>query len=179
MLPLFLACFLAGLLLGVFAMLHGVDRRSAKLPFNVVVEPSATLNVPLVAAFVTFFGAIGYVLTRYTTLGALGRVAIATLVGAGAALGALALIQKWAIPGAREERIDERFLLQGHPARVSAPIDGHTPGAIVYEIDGMQHAARALALDCSTLDAETDVVIERVENGLAYVEPWERVEQRL
>jgi hypothetical protein len=179
MLPLFLAAFLLGLLLGVFAMLHGVDRRSARVPFNVVVEPTARLNTPLVAAFAAVFGATGYLLTRYTTLGPLLRLVLAVAGGGAAALGALALIQRWALPSARGETIDERYLLQGHPARVIRPIGADAPGAISYEIDGTRHATPALALDGAPVAAETDVVIERVEGGLAYVELWDQVEQRL
>lgn len=179
MLPLFLAAFLLGLLLGVFAMLTGVDRRSARLPFNVIVEPSAKLNLPTIAAFSTVFGAVGYLLTRNTALGALPRLAIAGGGGVAAALGIVALIQRWALPSAREESIDERYLLQGHPARVTDAIGPEHPGTIAYEIDGTRHATPALALDGSAVAAETDVVIERVEDGLAYVETWERVEERL
>ena len=179
MVPLFLAAFLLGLLLAVFAMLHGVDRRSARLPFNVVVEPTATLNLPLLAAFATLFGAVGYLLSRYTALGVVPRLLIAAAGGAAAAVGALALIQRWAIPSARGDTVDERYLLQGHPARVTVAIGADLPGSIVYEIDGTRHAVRAISLDGAAVDVETDVVIERVEGGLAYVEAWDRVEQRL
>jgi hypothetical protein len=181
MVPLFLTAFLGGLMLAVFAMLHGVDRRSARLPFNVVVEPSATLNLPLLAAAATWFGAAGYLLSRYTALGVAARLAIAAVGGGVAALGALALIQRWALPGARREVVDERYLLQGLPARVTAAIGaGETAaGSIAYEIDGTRHDVPAVSLDGSPVDANTDVVIERVEDGVAYVEAWDRVEQRL
>jgi hypothetical protein len=34
-------------------------------------------------------------------------------------------------------------------------------------------------LDGVLLEAGGDVVIERIEDGIAYVEPWDRVEARL
>jgi hypothetical protein len=179
MVPLFLAAFLLGLVLAVFAMLRGVDRRSATLPFNVVVEPSARLKLPLLAAFAALFGAVGYLLSRYTTLGVLPRLLVAAAGGAAAALGVLAVIQRWAIPGAREDVVDERYLLQGHPARVTADIRADGAGFITYEIDGVRHALPAVSLDGSPVDADGDVVIERVEDGVAYVESWARVEQRI
>jgi len=179
MVPLFLAAFLLGLVLAVFAMLHGVDRRSARLPFNVVVEPTAKLNLPLLAAFATLFGAVGYLLSRYTTLGALSRAAIAAAGGGAAALAVLALIQRWAIPGAREDVVDERYLLQGHPARVTAAIGDDGGGSIIYEIDGVRYALPAVSIDGSPVDADSDVVIERVEDGVAHVESWAQVEQRI
>ena len=69
-------------------------------------------------------------------------------------------------------------------ARANLEVSGEDPGNVLpgasaYEIDGTQHATPALSLDGAAVAAETDVVIERVEDGLAYVEPWDQVEQRV
>ena len=58
----FIGCFVLGVLLGVFAMLHGVER-----------APRATvrrfsLNLPTIAGFATVFGLAGFFLDRFTTL---------------------------------------------------------------------------------------------------------------
>ena len=83
------------------------------------------------------------------------------------------------VPSARDEVVDERYLLQGHFARVTSAIAGSEPGAIVYEVNGTRYATKALSVDGTPVDADTEVVIERVEDGVAYVEPWARVEERL
>jgi membrane protein implicated in regulation of membrane protease activity len=38
---------------------------------------------------------------------------------------------------------------------------------------------RARSLDDASVDEGTEVVIERIEGDLAYVEPWVQVEERL
>ena len=46
-------------------------------------------------------------------------------------------------------------------------------------MDGVRYSLSALGLEGEALAAGTEVVIERVENGHAYVEPWLQVEKRL
>ena len=182
---LFLSVFIAGLLTGVFAMFRGVERRRKAPvagPIGKEPEPSAIVSLPMAVAFATVFGAAGYLLGRTTTLGPVARVLIAALVGAAGAAGALALVAAWAVPSAREDEVDERFLLMGQVARVTGAIGAGgvgSAGTIAFEHDGTRHAIRAVSMDGTPLDAGTDVVIERVEGGIAYVEPWARVEERL
>jgi hypothetical protein len=186
---LFLACCLVGLLLAVYAMLYGVERRrvsaspapphEATGSYDPAIEPSPVFNLQVVAALVVAFGLTGYLLTRFTALGVLQRTAIAGLLAAVSAGGAVLLIARWAIPGARDEAVDERFLLQGHPARVTQAIAGEQAGEIAYVADGRRHTVAARSLDGEALTVDTDVAIERVEDGVAYVEQWARVEERL
>jgi len=49
----------------------------------------------------------------------------------------------------------------------------------VYALDGQEYALPVRAIDGSALTAGVDVVIDRVENGVAYAELWTVVEQRL
>jgi hypothetical protein len=42
-----------------------------------------------------------------------------------------------------------------------------------------KYATPALSLDGTAVAAGTEVVIDRLEEGVAYVEPWVQVEQRL
>lgn len=178
MLLLFLGSFLIGLLLGFYAMLYGVARPAAGTA-TAASPMRASLNVPLVGGFATLFGATGYLLTRYTALGAPFRAAIAAAAGVAGALGAVALVTKWAIPAAANDVEDERYALQGHLGRVTRAVAANSPGAIVYEEEGTTHEVRALALDDAPIAVGTEVVIERIEDGVAYVEAWSRVEERL
>jgi membrane protein implicated in regulation of membrane protease activity len=180
----FLTSFIAGLLAGVYAMFRGVERRrrgpaAARGPIGKEPEAQAIVSLPMAAAFATVFGATGYLLGRATTLGPLSRVGIAAAVGAAGAAGALALVAAWAVPSAREDVVDERFLLMGHVARVTSPIGAGAAGTIAFEHDGTPHAIMARSMDGAPLEAGTEVVIERVEGDVAYVEPWARVEERL
>jgi hypothetical protein len=70
-------------------------------------------------------------------------------------------------------------VLQGHIATVTAPIGVGIEGEIEYVVEGARHTARARGLDGSTAEQGIEVVIERIEDGVAYVEPWVEVEKRL
>jgi hypothetical protein len=169
MFVVFLAAFLGGLLLAVFAMLHGVERRAG---FRV--------DLPTIAGFATVFGAVGYLLLRSTELSTVAVLAIAGGAGIVGAMAALLLVAAWAIPGAKAEVIDARYVLQGCLARVTAVRgEGSSEGTVEYTIDGITRTAQARALDGAHLDVGSDVAIERVEDGITYVEPWARIEARL
>lgn len=187
----FLGAFLLGLILAVRYMIIGVEKASRSAPpgppavaaFRGPRESTAEyrtrVTLPAIAGFALAFGLVGYALTRLTMFGPVARLVLASaagLVGAGAAV---ALILSWAVPSARREVVDERFTLMGHLARVTRPIGAAEAGEIEYEVDGARYALRALGLEGEALDAGTEVVIERVENGHAYVEPWLQVEKRL
>lgn len=169
----FIGCFVVGVLLGVFAMLHGVER-----------APRATvrrfsLNLPTIAGFATVFGLAGFFLDRFTTLSPTVDLLLAAVIGAVSAVLALVLVAGWAIPGARAEVVDERYELQGCIARVIEVHPDGITGVIAYDVGGAHHTATAHGLDDARLTPGTDVAIERVENGIAYVEPWAQVEARL
>jgi hypothetical protein len=179
---LFIVSLIGGLVLGVFAMLHGVERRPPGATDLVDPPPpselSARLNIPAIVGFLVAFGATGYPLHR-TELGAPARLAIALVAGTLGALGAVALVARWAVPSARKDQVDERYLLMGHFARVTAPIGPDAPGTVTYEVEGRVLSARAASVDGARLDVGTDVVIERIEHGVAHVEAWSLVEKRI
>jgi hypothetical protein len=178
----FVGWLLLGLLLGVRAMLHGVERPAkprARAKPGTEASPRFTLNLPTAAGFATVFGLTGYLLTRYTNLGVAPMTAIAFGVGVIGALGALLLVAAWAIPAAKAEVPDERFALQGEFARVIGVSDRGTKGTVTYSSGGVSFTTPAAALEGTRLEVGSDVVIERIENGIAFVETWARVEARL
>jgi len=189
---LFIGSFASGLVIGVFQMLFGVERRqrtrrhsaveAASIPdglANAHREISARISLPSAAAFMTFFGLTGYLLTRFATLGPVARIVLAAIAGGVSIIGVLALIKAWARPSARREVVDERFVLMGHLAEVTTPIEADQPGMIAYQVDGVRYSTMARTLDGSPAPAGSEVVIERVEDGYAYVEAWAHVEKRL
>lgn len=192
MTALFVAAFVIGLILGVVAMFFGVERRrhhehqdhrpdaATTLPgVEAPGEISARLNVPVIAAFATLFGASGYLLQRFSTLSTPVVTVLALLVGGIGIVLAVLVVAKWAVPSARREVVDERYVLQGHLARVLRPIQENAPGEVTFEVDGVHHTMRALTVDGSAVGAEHDVVIDRIEDGVAYVEAWTVVEKRI
>ena len=180
----FLALFLAGLILAVGVMLFGVERRRAPVGgFAGAPTIGARLTVPNVAAFATASGAVGYLLHRYSALGTAATFLLAAAAGVVGVIAASLLVARWALPAVAAEVVDERYLLQGHPARVTRIVTDASgaPSAyeIAYEDGGATHVLRAHSLEGSALTPDMDVVIERVENGIALVEAWSVVERRL
>jgi hypothetical protein len=177
----FLGLFLAGLVLAVGAMLFGVERKRQSATGAPTI--GARLTVPNVAAFATVSGAVGYLLHRYGSLGTAAVLVIAAGAGALGVVGAVLLVARWALPAVAAEVVDERYVLQGHPARVTRIVADAAGAPSAYEISyeegGATHVLRAHSLEGTVLAAGSEVVIERVENGAAYVEAWSVVERRL
>jgi len=137
------------------------------------------LPLPASGAFLTVFGLLGYLLLRYATLGATISTVVALVAALAAAAGAVALVTRWAIPSAVADPVDPRYLLQGTPATVTRAITADVDGEVSYEADGARYATVARSFDGSSHDVGEEVVIDRVEDGIAYVEAWALVEQRL
>lgn len=172
----YLIAFIGGLLLAVRVMMFGVERSREDNPSG-----ERTFNrVPaIVIAFAVIFGAVGYVLTERGTAAPASRALIAAVLGALASVVAARLVTKWWAVTPEHDVDDERYVLQGHLARVVTPIVSSGEAAIEFDVGPETRRMRAVGLDGAALTAGDDVVIERIENDVAYVEPWVEVEKRL
>jgi hypothetical protein len=172
---LFLAAFLAGLLLGVRVMFFGAERRRLQSTDAVPLRRSE----PAIVGFLLMFGVAGYLLTRRGTVSSAAGIAIATLLG----LVWAALVTRVAVATARvqpeHDPDDPRYVLQGHVALVSAAIPSDGEGAITFSQEGAERTVRARTIDGSAIAVGEEVCIERIEDQVAFVELWAIVEQRL
>ena len=168
----FLVVFITGLLLAVFAMLNGVRRNQSR-------APSAFFNLPAVAAFAIGFGAAGYPLASRTQLPVWGILLIATAVGALAISGMITLLARWAFRGIPAASAAEEHEIQGQLAIVTRDVTVSMPGEISYEHLGRKVKIAARPISTKALPIGADVVIDRIEDGVAFVEEWAVVEQRL
>lgn len=169
----FLAVFLCGLGLAVYAMLHGVER-SPKRKKRV---PSPVFNAPTSAAFTVVFGAIGYLLATKSGLSIIAILIIVTIAASVMTVGAITLMAQWALPHAGKLSGDDST--QGLPARVTRPISISARGEISFQSNGERHFLLAESADGSEIPSDAEVVIDTIENGVARVELWSAVEQRL
>jgi membrane protein implicated in regulation of membrane protease activity len=174
MTAVYLGAFILGLLIAVAIMLFGIERRSAT-----AAAPKGAIrpSLPLLAAFAVGFGVGGYSLSRVMSGGS--ALVTALLIGAAAGLLTRWLVAKSASMTVEHDVDDERYVLQGHVARVVSTINAGSEGRISFDIGSEQRTLRARSLDDTFVDAGTEVIIERIEGDLAYVEPWLQVEQRL
>jgi hypothetical protein len=174
--------FFGGLLLAVRVMFFGVQRR-------VDAEHLTHRAWPLaLAAILVATGAALYGRAR-SVAGVTGRWLIAVVViGVVAGVGAWWLVKRSAAAPSTDPDDDPRYRFQGHVARVVEPIDTRADsvgvGRIAFTFDGKRYEflARWVPGDWergSLGRVESEVVIERVEGDVAYVEPWQVVEERL
>lgn len=175
----FVAALILGLLLAVRAMLLGVER--SRTPFGTPspTTPSIRFSTPVVSAFAITFGTAGYLLTRPGRMNAAAGIIVALLIGTIAGAFAVRLVRRAAAFVPEHDPDDPRYVLQGHVATVTAPIGPGGDGEITYVVEGTRHTVRARGLDGSIADRGVEVVIERIEDDVAYVEPWVEVEKRL
>jgi hypothetical protein len=185
--------FLAGLLLAVRVMFFGVQRRLRTSAADTGQEQRfAHRKWPLaLAAFLATTGALVYARAVSTPRVTAVWTLVVVLMGIGAGAGAWWLVQRSASVPSSDPEDDPRYRFQGHVARIVEAIesrrDGNTvpTGRIAFSFDGKRHELRARWLpdgDSRPPRAgavETEVVIERIEGEVAYVEPWTTVEQRL
>jgi membrane protein implicated in regulation of membrane protease activity len=173
--------FVGGLVLGVRVMFFGVQRRKGTQYLSSRVWPLA------LAIFLVISGGALYARAGSATspgmVWAIGTVCLAAAV----AVVLWRLVRLSAIAPSTDPEDDPRFKFQGHIARVVQEIGSGSAvrdGRVAFEFDGQREELRARW----TEEAEArgtfaglndDVVIERVEEGVAFVEPWSVVEQRL
>ncbi len=172
---IYLAAFLAGLALAVSSMLHGVERwRRSRTG-----TPSVVLNPPTVASLLAGFGACGYLLTVRTTVSPRAILLVALATGAAALTGMIVLMAKWALRTPEHPMPHEEDEINGQVATVSREIASDEAGEITYFAWDAMHVLPALSLDGSAIPEGTEVVIDVMEDGIARVELWSVVEQRL
>lgn len=171
----FTAAFIAGLVLAVFAMLRGVEKRTG----DEIKRPLAGLNLPVFGMALIAFGAVGYLVSRYSGLGFAARLLIAAASGGAAYAGMTLLLAKWALRAPLEDPHELQELIQGHIAVVVKEIGATTPGRIEYTLNGHHHSVEARSLSGQPIPVGTEVVIDQQQGDVAQVEPWASVEPRL
>lgn len=170
----FLAAFIGGLLLAVFAMLHGVEHARR----NRSRAPSPFFNLPAIAAFAVGFGAVGYPLVFRSRLPLWAILLIAIASGALAISGMITLLARWALRGLAGSSA-EGDEIQGQLAIVTKDVTLAGIGEISYERLGKQLQIPARALSERPLSVGAEVVIDSIVDGIAVVEEWAAVERRL
>ena len=170
----YLLSFIIGLLLAVRIMFFGAERRRLRndaMPLR--------RSEPAISAFLLMFGIAGYLLTRPGRLAPGPGTAASVLLGAIWAL----VMTRLAIATARvkpeHDPDDPRYVLQGHVATVTTPIPSDGEGGIVYGDGDGRRTLRARSIDGRAIEAGAEVCIERVDDGVAFVELWALVEARL
>src|ERR1051325_4673166 len=170
----FIALVVAGLVAAVRLMLYGVERQRPNDD-----GPRTYSAVPaVVASFGVTTGVVGYLLLRVGASAAIATM-FAAIAGILAALVTVRLMARWWQVVPEHDVDDERYVLQGSLAKVVSEIEVNGVGAVTLRSDSRQQPIPARGLAERRGEGGTEVVIERIEDGVAFVEEWEQVEKRL
>jgi len=133
-------------------------------------QPTVAVNFSAVVAFLAWFGAGGYALSR---LGAPAPLALVVALLAGLAGGYL-VARFMATLRAGERVMDpEEYRLVGTVGRVTVGIPPGGVGEVVFTKVGTRRSEAARAARGGSIPRETEVVITGYDRGVATVEPWE------
>jgi membrane protein implicated in regulation of membrane protease activity len=198
----YLGCFLVGLLLSAFSLLGGMGHfgghvpvphahiphlpaahvphlpQGAHLPSDVSgqgVQAGATVpwwNAFSIMIFLCWFGAAGYLLTRYGGLVAGVVLVVAGVCGMAGGAIVFFFLARVLLPHEHELTADETDVV-GAVGHVSAPIRADGTGEIVYEQMGALQSAPARSEDGQPIPKQEEVFVVRYEKGIAYVRRWE------
>lgn len=166
-----------GLLVAVYAMLQGsvwTTRASGAIK-----PPPASFNTPVIGSALVAFGAVGYLLAKYSQVDTIWTLVLALLAGAAGWGGMTVLMARWALRGPLDDPNEELEELQGTIAIVTRPITSSAMGEIAYTFRGTPITAQAHSIDGQAVPAGTEVVIDMIADGIASVELWSVVETRL
>jgi len=122
--------------------------------------------------FLCWFGAAGYLLTRYGTFVAGVVLALAAVCGVAGGAIIFAFLTRFLLPHEHELTADETEVV-GAVGRVSSPIRPAGTGEIVYEQLGALRSAPARSEDGVPIPKQEEVFVVRYEKGIAYVRRWE------
>ena len=180
----YFVCFLVGFLLSVLTFMggathlhlphmshghaHGAGRGGQGSRFNF-----ATMT-----AFMAWFGGTGYLLTRYSNVWAMLGLGIAVLSGIGGA--ALVFWFLFRFLMGHEQALEAMdYSMVGVLGRVSSPVRVEGTGEMIFSQNGIR---RAVPIRCEeprsiggSIDKDTEVVVIRMEKGIAYVKRWDEL----
>ena len=191
----YLICFMAGLMLSVVALLGGMGHlhfgghvhvphlpHSAATPLHGAAHGASSaaqsgMRVPWwngfsAMIFLCWFGAAGYLLTRYSGFVAALVLALAAVCGVAGGAIVFSFLTRVLLPHERELTAEETEVV-GAVGRVSAGIKTGGTGEILYQQMGAMRSAPARSEDGMPIPRHEEVFVVRYEKGIAYVRRWE------
>jgi membrane protein implicated in regulation of membrane protease activity len=173
----FLGCFAFGFIFSLVGFLAG----SAHLHFHMGHGHIhgggggvSKFNFGTIAAFLTWFGGAGYILSSWGRIGLALVVIVAIAIGLAGAVIIFLFAAKVLAPGDKPlDPADYRMI--GALGTVSSPVTPHGTGEMIFVQQGRRSAVPIRSESGSPIPAGREVVVTRYENGIAYVREWEEL----
>jgi len=131
-------------------------------------------NPPTIAAFLTWFGGTGYLLTRYSAL----RVGFELLLSVGMGLigGAVVFLFLSKVLMSENENMDPAdYEMVGVLGKLAVPIRAGGTGELIYSQAGTRRVCGARSDNGAAMEKGSEVVVTRYEKGIAYVRLWSEI----
>ena len=129
------------------------------------------LNPVSLAAFLAWFGGVGYLLTRFSAVWFIVGLGIALLSGITGAAVIYPFLSR--VLMSENENLDPAdYDMVGVLGHISMPIRAGGTGELIYSQEGTRRTCGARAEDGSAVEKGTEVVVTRYEKGIAYVKLW-------
>lgn len=197
---LYLICFTVGFLLSVLSFVFGnlhlhlphVHFHLGHVP-HVPHAPGAphaggghgpmgaelpVINFGTITAFLAWFGAIGYLLTRYSSWMATISLLVAIFGGMIGASIVFFMVSKMLMK--YDKPLDPAdYEMVGVLGRICSSIREGGTGEIIYSQEGTRRTCGARNETGSAISKGVEVVVTRYEKGIAYVRPWEEMEREM
>jgi membrane protein implicated in regulation of membrane protease activity len=192
----YFACFVAGLLLSIVSLLGGMGHinwhfhgfhlpHATHVPHGVMHHAGGSgqgsagvpwWNAFSIMIFLCWFGAAGYLMTRYGTLVASAVFIVAALCGLAGGAVVFWFMAKVLMPHERELTPDETAVT-GVVGKVSSGIRAGGTGEVLYEQMGARRSVPARADLGEPIQQGEEVFVVRYEMGIAYVRRWEDLQE--
>jgi membrane protein implicated in regulation of membrane protease activity len=131
-------------------------------------------NMGTLAAFLTWFGGTGYLLSTHYGVFFAAALGIATLSGLGGASVVFWFLAK--VLMSREEALDPAdYDMVGVLGKLSIAIRTGGTGELIYTQGGTRRVTGARAETGAAIAKGAEVVVTRYEKGIAYVRPWDEL----
>lgn len=177
----FLGCFAFGFVLSLIAFLAGSAHLHFHLHGHMHLGQShgagggvAKFNFGTIAAFLTWFGGAGYILSNW------GRIGLALILIFAAAIGLIGAMiiflfaAKVLAPGDLPlDPADYRMI--GALGTVSSPVRPNGTGEMIFVQQGRRAPVPIRSESGHAIPAGREVVVTRYEQGIAYVREWEEL----
>ena len=131
----------------------------------------SVINPVTLAAFLAWFGGMGYLLTRYSGMAFVAALGLSVFAGLVAA--AIVFLFVARVLTSEEQHLDPAdFEMVGVLGRLSVPIREGGTGELIYSQAGSRRVCGARAENGSAVPKGTEVVVKCYEKGIAYVQLW-------
>lgn len=197
---LYLICFVVGFLLSVLSFVFGnLHLHLPHIHFHLGHAPHVphgpgvphaggahglgaaelpVINFGTITAFLAWFGGIGYLLTKYSSWMATVSLLVAIFGGMIGAAIVFFMVSKLLMK--HDKPLDPAdYEMVGVLGKICSSIREGGTGELIYSQEGTRRTCGARSESGKAIAKGVEVVVTRYEKGIAYVRPWDEMEQEL